>query len=217
MIDLDLTDLLLNGLATYGAVTLGIALLLGALGLPLPGTLLVIAAGALARQETIDGSTALLAGLIGAVIGDSASYAMGRLGIGRFQRSLKDSAVWQSAQAQFQQRGALAVYATRCLFTPLAIPTNLIAGSSGYNFGRFLSYDVAGEFTWLVLYGALGYTFGSQWEAISEFVSDSTGYLVAAAAMGMAVYYLVHRQRRHSSAQYQPVSMLPGSRFSLSS
>lgn len=213
MIDLDLTDLLLNGLASYGAITLGIALLLGALGLPLPGTLLVIAAGALARQETIDGSTALLAGLIGAVIGDSASYAMGRLGIGRVQRSLKNSAPWRAAQAQFQQRGALAVYVTRCLFTPLAIPTNLIAGSSGYNFGRFLSYDVAGEFTWLVLFGGLGYTFGSQWEVISEFVSDSTGYLLAAAALGLAVYFLVRRQHRDSGTQFQPVSLLPGSRL----
>lgn len=195
MIDLDLTDLLLNGLATYGAVMLGIALLLGALGLPVPGTLLVIAAGALVRQETIDGSTALLAGLLGAVIGDSASYIMGRCGTGWVQRSFKSSAAWQTAQTQFQQRGALAVYVTRFLLTPLAIPTNLIAGSSGYNFGRFLSYDLAGEFTWLVLYGGLGYTFGSQWEAISEFVSDSTGYLVAVAAMGMALYYLVRRQR----------------------
>jgi membrane-associated protein len=210
MIELDLTDLLLNGLATYGAAMLGIALLLGAVGMPIPGTLLVIAAGALVRQETMDGWTALLAGLLGAVIGDSASYAMGRFGAGWVQRRLKNSAAWQAAQAQFQQRGSLAVYATRFLFTPLAIPTNLIAGSSAYNFGQFFSYDVAGELTWLVLYGGLGYSFGSQWAAISQFVSDSTGYLVTATVVGLAVYYLLRRQCRAYGSDYLPTSILPG-------
>ena len=217
MIDLDLTNLLLNGLSTYGAVLLGIALLFGALGLPVPGTLLVIAAGALVRQETMSGSTALLVGLLGAVSGDVASYVMGRCGTGWIQRRLKDSGAWRAAQAQFQRRGALAVYVTRFLFTPLAIPTNLIAGGSDYNFGRFLSYDVAGEITWLVLYGGLGYTFGNQWEAISEFVSDSTGYLVAAAAVGMVVYYLIGHQRRQRNAQFYPASLVRDTRFSLSS
>ena len=142
MTDLNLTDLLLNGMTTYGAAVFGLVLLLGALGVPVPSTLMVLAAGAFARQGTIDWPTALLIGLLGAVIGDNASYAMGRFANGWVQHRFGQTVAWQTAQHRFAQRGALAVYTTRFLFTPLAIPTNLIAGGSGgeYQFVNFFSY-----------------------------------------------------------------------------
>jgi membrane protein DedA with SNARE-associated domain len=196
MTELDLTGVFMAGMTTYGPPALGLALLLGALGMPVPGTLLVLAAGAFARQGLIDWGTASFLGLLGAVFGDNASYAMGHFARGWVQRHFGQSSAtaWQTAQDSFERRGAQAVYLTRFLLTPLAIPTNLIAGSSGYNFRRFLTYDVAGELTWIGLYGGLGYTFGSQWESISQFVSDYSGWLGGLVAVGAGVYFLVRRQ-----------------------
>jgi membrane-associated protein len=82
------------------------------------------------------------------------------------------------------------------LLTPLALPTNLIAGGSGYRYWRFLTYDVAGEFTWILLYGGLGYLFGSQWELISQFISDFSGLLVGLVALGAGLYFLLRRWHR---------------------
>lgn len=167
MTDLSLTDVLLTGMTTYGSLGLGLGLLLGALGVPVPGTLMVVVAGASVQQGVIDWSAALGFGLVGAVCGDNLSYAQGRFFKKWVQRRLGQSAAWQTTRDKFEQYGALTVYLTRFLFTPLAIPANLIAGGSGYTFRHFLAYDVAGELTWLVLYGGLGYIFGSQGEAIS--------------------------------------------------
>lgn len=194
--DLTLTDLFLTGILTYGTPAFGLALLLGALGLPLPGTLLVIAAGAFVRQGVLDGLTASSFGLIGAVVGDGLSYVLGRFAKRWVRSRLGASTAWQKAQATFNRSGGVAIYLTRFLLTPLAIPTNLIAGSSGYAFWRFLSYDVAGELTWLALYGGLGYIFGSQWELISQFISDFSGLLVGVVALGAGVYILLRRRRR---------------------
>jgi membrane protein DedA with SNARE-associated domain/UDP-2,3-diacylglucosamine pyrophosphatase LpxH len=195
--DLDLTDLLLNSMTTYGPAVLGSALLLGGAGLPVPATLLVLAAGALARQGLIDWSLALVVGLLGVVLGDSLGYALGRFGQAWAQRrlSLSRSATWRRAQDRFEQGGALAIYSTRFLVTPLALPTNLIAGGSGYAYRRFLSYDVAGEMTWLLLYGGLGYAFASQWQTINRLVADLSGWLVGAAVAGIGIYFLASRAR----------------------
>ncbi len=201
MVDLDLTDWLLSSMTTYGTVVLGIILLLGALGMPVPGTLMVVAAGAFARQGAIDWRMALLAGLLGAVLGDNASYALGRFANGWIQRRFNQSAAWRTAKDRFDEGGALVVYATRFLFTPLAIPTNLIAGSSGYNFGQFFTFDVAGELTWLVLYGGLGYVFGNQWQAVSQLVIDYTSYLIPVAAIGGGLYFLVRRHQQSHQSQ----------------
>ena len=50
MADLSLTELFLNEMTTYGPLSLGLAMLLGPLGVPVPTPLLALATGALARQ-----------------------------------------------------------------------------------------------------------------------------------------------------------------------
>jgi membrane-associated protein len=77
------------------------------------------------------------------------------------------------------------------LLTALDVPTNLIAGSSRYAYQRFLTYDVAGRVTWILLYGGLGYAFGSQWEVVGQAVSSYGGWLGGVAVAGIGIYMLI--------------------------
>ncbi|MEM7115764.1 MAG: DedA family protein [Chloroflexota bacterium] len=199
-----LTDLFLTWIVTYGASIFALALFLGALGIPVPGTLFVLAAGAFVRQGVLDMGGALLFGLVGVVIGDAISYGVGYFARGWLTRRFGSSATWQRAETSFQERGGIAVYLSRWLITPIAIPIDWIAGSSGYRFSRFLLYDAAGELTWLLLYGGLGYWFGSQWELISELASDMSGLLVGVVVLGLGVYLL--RRKRPLSNEEAPTA-----------
>ncbi len=206
MSDLGLTDFFLTGLVTYGAPMLGLALLFAGLGLPLPATLFLLATGAFIRQGMMDWTSTLGLGLLGVIVGDSASYVMGRFAGDWAQRRFNRSTAWQLAQDTFARRGGTAIYLTRFLLTPLAIPTNLIAGGSRYAFWRFLGYDVAGEVTWIVLYVGLGYAVGSQWEMISQLVGDFSGLLVGLAALGAGVYLFIRRQRGAVTSAAEPAA-----------
>ncbi len=104
MTELNLTDLFLTGIITYEPLVLGLALMLGALGLPMPIPLLGLAAGAFARQGLIDWRTLSALGLMGAVLGDSISYAVGRFAGGWVQRRLRGSSAWQKAGDQFHTK-----------------------------------------------------------------------------------------------------------------
>ena len=195
MSEISLTDWLLTGMLNYGAPTFSLALLIGAIGVPLPATFFVLAAGAFARQGALDGPTAAMLGFLGAVAGDSLSYGIGRAGRTWVQRRLVASAAWRQAQVAFERRGGLAIYFTRFLVTPLAIPTNLIAGSGGYSYWRFFLYAAGGELTWIILYGGLGYLFGAQWEMLSQLVSDFSGLIVGLVVLGAGLYvWLRHRK-----------------------
>lgn len=191
----ELSDALLSWIIIYGPPMLFLALLLGATGLPLPGTFLVLAAGAFVRQGVLEFYPALAWGLLGAVLGDSLSYSMGRFARAAILKRFGASAAWQKAEANLNRRGGLAVYLTRWLLTPIAIPTNLAAGSGGYPLWRFISYDVAGELTWLLLFGGVGYAFSSQWEAMSDFISNFSGVLVGGVILVAGVFFLFQRQR----------------------
>jgi membrane-associated protein len=198
MTELNLIDSLLTALTGHGPVTVGLVALLGSLGVPvIPAPFLVLAAGALARQGLIDLSTVLFLGLLGALLGDSTGYALGRVARRWVQRRWGGSSTWARATDRFNQSGAHAIYITRVLLTPLAVPTNLIAGGSGYPLRRFLAYDLAGSLSWLLGYAGLGYAFGVQWPVISQAVANYSGWILGAVALGIGVYLLLRRLRQN--------------------
>lgn len=187
----DLSSTLLSWILVYGAIILFASILLGAIGVPLPCTFLVLAAGAFIRQEVLDLPSALGWGLVGAVLGDCLSYGIGRVARGPILRRFGKLDAWRSAENYLKERGAIAIYLTRWLVTALAIPTNLVAGSGGYPFSRFLLFVVAGEITWLLAYGTLGYIFSDQWETISDLISNFGGVLVGALILIVGIVLLV--------------------------
>jgi len=195
MSDLNLQELFLNLIVSYGEPMIAIVLLLGALGVPLPGTLMVIASGAFVRQGILNIFSTPLFGLLGAVSGDTIIYGLGRFANVWIKQRFGQTASWQKAHTFFEQRGGIAIYLTRWLLTPFAIPTNLIAGSSGYPFWKLLLFVISGEVTWILLYGGLGYAFGSQWELISDFISNFTGLIVGLFILGLGIYF-AYRSRK---------------------
>lgn len=203
----DLSDTLLSWTVIYGPSMLFVSLFLGAVGIPLPATFLVLAAGAFVRQGVLDPYGAIILALLGAALGDITSYGMGRFARGPITRRFGQAGTWQKAELNLRQRGAIAVYLTRWLLTPLAIPTNLVAGSTGYPFARFGAYILIGELTWLLVFGGIGYAFSSQWEAVSEFISNFSGVLVGIVLLGLGGYFLLFRRRKVADAPI--VSVVP--------
>jgi membrane-associated protein len=173
-----MSDFLLTQVINYGSPLFGLFLFLGALGLPIGASVLLIAAGAFSQQGILNWFSTALLGLLGAVLGDALSFGIGYYAKDWVDAHFGKSATWRSARDSFDSRAGLAVYLTRFLITALAVPTNLIAGGSGIRFRRFMTYDTLGEMTWIILYGGLGFWFGSQWEVVSDFISNFGGFLL---------------------------------------
>lgn len=197
--NIDLTSLALGWIAAYGAPMVAGLLFLSGLGVPLPATLLVIASGAFMRQNLLDAWTTPLLGYFSVVSGDVLLYLVGFFARAPILARFGHTAAWNKANQMFKQRGGIAIYFTRWLLTALAMPTVLIAGSSGYQFRKFLMYDALGELTWFLLFGGLGYAFGSQWELISGFISDFSGFLTGALVMGVGVYLFIRFGRKQNN------------------
>jgi membrane protein DedA with SNARE-associated domain len=132
------------------------------------------------------------------------SYGMGRVLSRSMNARYGQSATWQRAEELFARRGGSAIVVTRCMLTPIAVPVNLVAGSSAYPVWRFAVYDVTGELIWLLGYGAIGYLFGSQWESISAFISTASGPLLGVLVAGGGAYALIRWQRHPATGQLVP-------------
>ncbi len=182
----------LENLARYGPPILGLALLLKSFGVPMVGTLAVLSAGAFARQGVMSAPLIVFFGVLGAILGDNISYVTGQFAGGWMQRRFSQSSAWQKAKIAFERHDGLAIYLTRFLLPPLAIPTNLIAGESRYPLWQFQVYDAAGQLTWLAIYGGIGYSFGRQQETILHYINDLGYLMLAAVLLDIGAHFLAH-------------------------
>ncbi|RFO96378.1 hypothetical protein DIC66_13815 [Rhodoferax lacus] len=125
-----LNDLLLTGLLNYGSAVLGGTLFLAALGLPLPATMLLLAAGAFSQQGIVDMQTGGFAAMTGAIAGDGCSYLLGRYGLAHLASLPGLVAVHATlaphsrASRIFFRWAGWSVLLTRFAFTPLSLPVN---------------------------------------------------------------------------------------------
>lgn len=186
----------LMGMTTYGPVTLGLAMLLGTLGIPVPLPILAVAAGAFARHGLVRWGLAAFAALAGATLGDSLGYVIGRFASDWVQRRYGDSGVWRTARNRFHRNGDMAIFITRFLLTPLAVPTNLIAGISRYPFRQFFVYTIAGTAVFIIFFGGLGFIFSEKWQVVGAFIHNYFAWLVAATTVGVVIYLIARRLYR---------------------
>lgn len=203
-----MSEFLLTQVLNFGTPLIGLILLLGALGFPIGASVVVIAAGAFSQQGVLDWPSAIAIGLAGALIGDMLSYSMGHYAKGWTQKRFGNSPTWINASASFQNNAAWAIFLTRWLVTAIAIPTNLIAGGSGYKFSYFMLYDMLGELTWIGLYGGLGYWFGSQWELVYDFMSNFGGLVLGVVFFGFGIrlaWNWQEKKKRSAESQQEAV------------
>lgn len=188
-----MSDFLLTQIINYGAPFIGFVVFISALGAPFPCTLIVVAAGAFARQGILTWYSTGLIALTFVVLGDNLSYAMGHYAREPVLRRFQHSERWEQAESTFDRWGGMAVVWTRFLITGIAVPVNLIAGTSGFGIRRFFIYDLIGEAIWIFGYGGLGYLFGTQWEAVGNALSNISGLTLGLVLLAVGVWLAIRR------------------------
>jgi len=181
-------DRLLAALLVYGYPALGLTLLLGAVGLPLPTGLSTALAGSLAAQARMSWLWAGAVAVAASVLGDAIGYGLGRV-LGR--EFLERRAYWlgytparrDRVERLFDRWGALAVLLSRTLVSHLSSVVSLLAGVSRYRLLPFLMLAIVGRLLWTSAYLGLGYAVGSDLDAATGFLKNLTGLLVSLAML----------------------------------
>ncbi len=194
---------LLSFVLIYGYPTVAAIVLLGDLGVPLPVTTILLAAGSFAAVGIFNIFILIPLVTITVVLVDVIGYYLGRKIVSwessRFTRRMKVAdKIIKSTEAFMDRHGAMCVFLTRWLITPLGVPVNFIAGIHQYSFRKFLFWAIAGELLWSGLYIYLGYYFGANWQSIANYISK-TPELLAAAIIGVSLIFIGIRHHKFFS------------------
>lgn len=202
---MNLQTILLDAMATYGALAIFVAILLASIGAPLPATFLLVAAGSFVTQGEMNLWSVLVAATLGAVIGDHIGYSVGRIGGRTFvhgvgQRFNAGSMLTQ-AEATMQRWGGLGVFLSRWLLTAVGPYVNLTSGLMGYHLLRFSFWDIVGELLWVGLYVQIGRFFSDQLATISDALGDLTWVVLGVVAVLFIGYKLLQSFRQTGASE----------------
>jgi len=154
---------------TYGVVFL--VTLIDAFGLPFPGRLLLIIAGALTAGGA-DTAGLILMAASGALVGDHGVYLAGRLAGARalhlFCRvTFNPDECLDKTRVYFRRFGAPTFILGRFV-AGVRIVAVTLAGAGIVRYRTFILYDVAGVLIWASFCVLLGYSVRDHWSAFME-------------------------------------------------
>jgi membrane protein DedA with SNARE-associated domain len=175
----------------------GLLVALESMGLPLPGETVLLAAAAYAALGAVSLPGVIAAATLGAIVGDSLGYWLGRRGglplLERYGRWIHlDRRRLGRAQAFLRRHGGKTVFLGR--FTAfLRMFAAFLAGVARMPYGEFVAYNVSGGVCWALAMGLLGYALGHHLALLDRTVRWLT---VGAGAVALSVAIFAYGRRR---------------------
>jgi membrane protein DedA with SNARE-associated domain/rhodanese-related sulfurtransferase len=204
-------------LLTYGYFLIFGWVLLEQLGLPLPATPVLLAAGALSVTEHMSFAGALLAGVAACLLADTSWFLFGRRYghvilrlICKF--SLESTTCVRKTHDSFGKRGAYTLLFAK--FIPgLGIVAPPVAGQSGMKISRFVLFDSGGAIIWvgtLLLGGRLFGDLLKRDPTVLDTLGHFGGALLVLGILGFIGMRLYRRQsflKKFRTARLEPEAL----------
>jgi membrane protein DedA with SNARE-associated domain len=194
-------EFLTHFIERYGYIAVALLVTLEGFGLPLPGETAVVTAAAFAARGSLSVVGVFIATTVGAVLGGSGGYWVGRLGgrglIVRHGHLIRlDAERFARTESYFQRHGAKTVFVARFIAL-LRIFGALMAGVVHMPFVTFSVVNLAGGALWAAAFSAVGYFFGKNLSLLDHYLGRVSIGLSVLVIVGYLVYRW--RQKRVSS------------------
>jgi len=166
------------------------------MGLPLPGEVVLLTAGALAAQGNFGIVGVAVAAWLGTIAGGSGGYLIGRTGgmafITRYGRWLGvNKRREKRVRAYFDKHGGWTIIVARFVAI-LRMLAGIVAGSVAMPFSLFSLCNAIGGLVWSIAFAALGYYFGEHIHRLEHYLRGGTLVVIAivvVAGIGLRIYY----------------------------
>ena len=173
-------------------------------GVPVPGETVLILAAVYAGTGRLNIVLVALLGFCGALLGDNIGFAIGHFG-GRQLAQRYGRYVFltpkrlDKATAFFDRHGGKIIIVARFI-EGLRQANGIIAGTTGMQWTRFLTFNAIGAALWVLVWTSVGYVSGSHIDTIYNASTRCSTYL-AIALGALLLAYIARRLVRVSRAR----------------
>ena len=195
------TQIFLSFIASWGYVAVAVLMAAENACIPIPSELILGFAGYLIFAGHMSFEGALLAGMVGGLLGSLFAYEVGARGgrpfVDKYGKYflIKQSHV-NVAQEWFDRYGLKAVFFSRMLpvvRTFISLP----AGFARVDSKRFFLYTIVGSLPWTAAILYAGMVLGESWTDLMEYGHEASMIFVVVAVIVIAVLYLRWRRKKN--------------------
>jgi|SRR6266849_3615613 membrane protein DedA with SNARE-associated domain len=186
-------------------LTLFVVSVIDAIGIPFPGRIILVLAGAFA-SGSLEVALAIVAGALGSLVGDHVLYLAGARGgeslLALYCRlTLGSDRCVENTVKYFRRFGPMAIVLGR-YSTGVRLFAAILSGSGQIAYHRFVFYDLVGSLAYAALWIVLGHVFSEQVQAMLEWLGRQRAlFLIVPLAVLAIVGYRIWRRRRHGTAR----------------
>ena len=170
-------------------------------GFVLPGETAVLLGGAIASQSRVHLTGVIAAAILGAVIGDTVGYLIGRRFGGPLQQSRLGRVVgakrWEAAEDFLQRRGGPSVFLGRWTALLRAL-VPAAAGMAKLPYHTFAIWNIAGGILWATAISIAGFLAGNAYHRLEKYIGDGALALLAVIIIILVVRHLLRERRNRS-------------------
>ncbi len=170
-------------------------------GILVPGSISVIASGFLASQGYFDVGDLFLFSAVGAILGDSLSYSLGKRGIILFKEGNKvfKPSLLKKGEDYFQKHGSTSVFWGRFIgWVRPIIP--YVAGLFQLDRKTFLLWNILSGTAWAVSHIAFGYFFGHLWSTVSYWSTQISIVALVCITLALIIYcHVLYKKKRNTA------------------
>jgi len=186
----------------YGYLIVFFGVMLGTAGVPFPSAAILLTAGVLVQQGHLGLRTAIVIGILGAILGNQIGYWVGHragrpfvLKWGRYVKLTPE--ILEQVERLFARHGGRAVFVAR-FFAISRLLEALVAGMSRMRWGTFVFYSILGGAVWATAVVLVGYVFGQSWRSAQHWSGRVPLLLVLllGVALGLFLAYRWTTSRR---------------------
>jgi membrane protein DedA with SNARE-associated domain len=193
---------LLDLFARYGYAVVFGGVFLENTGLPVPGETALLAGAALAHSGHLSLIRVVVAGILGATLGDNLGFFIGRRG-GRVLADRYGERIGLTHERLeefdrfFLRHGPKTVFVARFI-TGLRVVCAVLAGGSEMPWRTFLAYNAAGALVWCTTIAIAGYSLAYSWGTLERWISR-TGLAGLVAAVTLVIIIVARARRKPPS------------------
>lgn len=147
-------------------------------GMFVPGTVLLVIMGGLVPQGLYDFWDLVLFAVAGSIIGDAASFELGKVGRFHVERFTSVRAYLSRGTAFFEKYGTKSIIMGRFI-GPIRPIVPFVAGVSDMKRLPYYCCNIISAIGWSATYLLLGYIFGYAWKAALAWSSAAVGAVTA--------------------------------------
>lgn len=155
-------------------------------GMFVPGTVLLVIMGGLVPQGYYSFYDLALYAVIGSILGDAASFELGRVGRFHVERFRAVRTYLGAGESFFRKHGAKSVVIGRFV-GPIRPIIPFVAGVSHMHRLTFYAFNIVSAIGWSVCYLLLGYLFGYAWKSALAWSSAAVSAVVVVL---LAVFFI---------------------------